>query len=175
MGTAGETVLLVTDWLRKAFGARVGGELLIVGDVEIALDAAFHGGGGVLVLAGTGSNVAGRSEAGEITTAGGWGPALAEQGSGYRIGTEALRAVFMAIDEGRNTLLLDAILQYWGLNTVIDLVAYANQLPAPDFANLTVLVLQCAQQGDDTAPAALRQQGESCGIPGVPGDCACRE
>ncbi len=37
------------------------GELILLGDVEIALDAAFHGGAGVLVLAGTGSNVAGRT------------------------------------------------------------------------------------------------------------------
>ena len=43
VGTAGETVPLVTDWLRESITARVGGELLILGDVEIALDAAFPG------------------------------------------------------------------------------------------------------------------------------------
>ncbi|MFZ0395642.1 MAG: BadF/BadG/BcrA/BcrD ATPase family protein, partial [Terracidiphilus sp.] len=46
IGTSGETVPLVTDWLRESFRARVGGELAIVGDVEIALDAAFQGGRG---------------------------------------------------------------------------------------------------------------------------------
>lgn len=66
IGTAGETVRLVTDWLRAAFGARVAGELILLGDVEIALDAAFFGQPGVLVLAGTGSNVAGRDINGTV-------------------------------------------------------------------------------------------------------------
>ena len=99
IGTAGESVPLVADWLRESFAARVSGDLLLLGDVEIALDAAFPGQPGILVLAGTGSNVAGRAPSGTITTAGGWGPALADQGSGHRIGSEALRATFLAIDE----------------------------------------------------------------------------
>jgi len=73
VGAAGITVFLVTDWIRKVFAKHVGGSLILVGDVEIALDAAFFGGPGVLVMAGTGSNVAGRSGAGKLTTAGGWG------------------------------------------------------------------------------------------------------
>src|SRR6185312_2101972 len=48
VGTAGDSVPLVVDWLREAIGARVGGELLLLGDVEIALDAAFPGASGVL-------------------------------------------------------------------------------------------------------------------------------
>jgi hypothetical protein len=64
VGTAGETVSLVTDWLHESITARVGGGLLILGDVEIALDAAFPGRAGVLVLAGTGSNVVGRTSQG---------------------------------------------------------------------------------------------------------------
>src|SRR5580704_17460876 len=69
IGTAGESVPLVADWLRNAFAARVSGDLLLLGDVEIALDAAFPGQPGILVLAGTGSNVAGRAPSGTITTA----------------------------------------------------------------------------------------------------------
>ena len=96
VGTAGITVPLVTDWLREAFASRVGGELLLLGDVEIALEAAFPGKAGVLAMAGTGSNVAGRTDGGQLISAGGWGPALADQGSGHRIGLESLRAIFMA-------------------------------------------------------------------------------
>ena len=61
VGTAGETVPLVRDWLQESIRARVGGGLLILEDVEIALDAAFPGRAGVLVMAGTGSNVLGRT------------------------------------------------------------------------------------------------------------------
>src|SRR5216683_1892341 len=69
VGTAGETVPLVKDWLRESISARVGGGLLILGDVEIALEAAFPGRAGVLVMAGTGSNVVGRTIAGELISA----------------------------------------------------------------------------------------------------------
>ena len=160
VGTAGVHVPLVYDWLVASFKAKVSGGLLIVGDVEIALDAAFPGQPGVLVLAGTGSNVVGRYHAGELITAGGWGPALSDQGSGHRIGQKCLRAIFMAIDEQRSTILLEAVKEYWHLPSVESLVEYANSVPAPDFSRLTGLVLRCAEQGDQTARAVLQEQGE---------------
>jgi glucosamine kinase len=160
VGTAGETVPLVTDWLRESITARVGGELLILGDVEIALDAAFPGRAGVLVLAGTGSNVVGRTGGGQLVSAGGWGPALADQGSGHRIGLESLRAIFLAKDEGRHTLLLPAVLDFWQLSSLEHLVEYANALPSPDFSTLTGAVLQCAELGDEIALTVLQQQGD---------------
>jgi glucosamine kinase len=163
IGTAGITVPLVADWLREAFASRVSGELILVGDVEIALDAAFHGGAGVLVLAGTGSNVAGRTQDGWLTTAGGWGPVLSDQGSGHRIGHEALRAAFLAMDESRPTDLIDAILQHWQLASIDLLVEYANSLPSPDFSRLTELVVRLAETGDEVAADVLHKEGEELG------------
>jgi glucosamine kinase len=160
IGTAGETVPLVRDWLQASFRARVGGALLILGDVEIALEAAFPGRAGVLAMAGTGSNVLGRTNGGLLITAGGWGPALADQGSGHRIGLESLRAMFLARDEERHTLLLSATMDFWQLSSLEGLVEYANSLPAPDFSQLTAVVLRCAQLGDEIALTVLRQQGE---------------
>jgi glucosamine kinase len=160
VGTAGETVPLVRDWLQQAIRARVGGGLLILGDVEIALEAAFPGASGVLAMAGTGSNVLGRAHDGQLITAGGWGPALADQGSGHRIGLESLRAIFLARDEERETLLLSAVMDFWQLSSLEGLVEYANSLPAPDFSQLTAVVLRCAQLGDALALTVLRQQGE---------------
>ena len=160
IGTAGETVPLVTDWLRESFAARVSGDLLLLGDVEIALDAAFHGTTGVLAMAGTGSNVAGRMPDGSLVTAGGWGPELADQGSGHKIGREALRAAFLARDEQRSTTLLDAVLNFWQLPSVERLVEFANSRPAPDFSQLTELILRCASQGDAVAAEVLRKEGE---------------
>ncbi len=163
VGTAGESVPLVVNWLRDAFAANVGGDLLLLGDVEIALDAAFPEQAGVLVLAGTGSNVAGRTEAGVLSTVGGWGPELADQGSGYRIGHEALRAAFLAMDEGHSTRLMHAVLEFWELDSVENLVEYANSRPAPDFSRLTEVVMRCAALGDEVASSLLRQQGEELG------------
>lgn len=163
IGTAGETVPLVTDWLRAEIPPRVSGELILLGDVEIALDAAFPGKPGVLVLAGTGSNVAGRDASGTLTSAGGWGPALADQGSGNKIGHEALRAIFKAIDEGRTTTLLPAILNAWQLTSVDQIVERANRIPSPDFSRLTVQVLRCAEAGDAIATQVLEREGQDLG------------
>jgi glucosamine kinase len=160
VGAAGITVALVTDWIREAFAQRVGGSLILVGDVEIALDAAFFGGPGVLVMAGTGSNVAGRTTAGDLTTAGGYGPMLADQGSGSRIGHQGLRDTFFAIDEDRTTALLPAILDLWQLPDLDSLVGYANQIPSPDFTRLAPLVVRCAEEGDAVAQNVLRREAE---------------
>ncbi len=160
IGTAGVSVPLVRDWLQSSFRASVGGELLILGDVEIALEAAFPGRAGVLALAGTGSNVVGRTNGGLLLTAGGWGPALADQGSGHRIGLESLRAIFLAKDEEKQTLLLPAVMDFWQLSSLDLLVEYANSRPSPDFSKLTEVVVRCAEQGDETALGVLRQQGE---------------
>jgi glucosamine kinase len=160
IGTAGESVPLVRDWLQAAFSTRVGGGLLILGDVEIALEAAFPGRAGVLAMAGTGSNVVGRTNGGLLLTAGGWGPTLADQGSGHRIGLESLRAIFLAKDQERQTLLLSAVMEFWKLPSLDSLIEYGNSQPAPDFSKLTGIVVRCAELGDEIALAVLRQQGE---------------
>jgi N-acetylglucosamine kinase-like BadF-type ATPase len=141
--------------------ARVSGELLLLGDVEIALDAAFPAEAGVLVLAGTGSNVAGRLVDGDLISAGGWGPALADQGSGQKIGLEGLRAGFLAQDEGRSTRLLEDVMDFWHLTTLDLLIEYANRIPPPDFSRLTELVVQAAEMGDEVAAEVLTREGES--------------
>jgi len=159
VGTAGETVPLVVNWLREAFARYVGGELIIVGDVEIALDSVFFGGRGVLVLAGTGSNVAGRGVGGAIVTAGGWGPALADQGSGHFLGLEGLRRGFLAIDQQRATRLLDDARAYWKLGSLSELIEFANANPPPEFSRLAPLVVAAAEQGDVVAQEVVVQGG----------------
>ena len=159
IGTAGETVPLVVNWLREAFARHVGGELIIVGDVQIALDSAFFGKRGVLVLAGTGSNVAGRAATGAIVTAGGWGPALADQGSGHFLGLEALRRGFLAIDEQRPTRLLDEARAFWKLGSLAELIEFANANPAPEYSRLAPQVIAAAEQGDAVAKDVVEQGG----------------
>ena len=160
IGTSGNTVPLVTDWLRQSFARHVAGTLLLVGDVEIALDAGFFGGRGVLVLSGTGSNVAARGANGEIITAGGWGPILADQGAGHWIGIEGLRRGFLARDEGRTTELLEAARRLWNLPTVDSLIEFANTQPPPRYgAKFAREVVACADRGDTVAQEVLDQGG----------------
>jgi glucosamine kinase len=160
IGTSGASVPLVADWIREALADAVGGNVVLCGDEEIALDAAFRGGGGVLVLAGTGSNVAGRTQEGRLTSVGGWGPALDDVGSGYWIGHQALRRAFRALDEQRPSLLIDRVREHWNLGSLGDLIQEANATPAPDFSQLTELVAACAREGDAVAAEVLARGGE---------------
>lgn len=161
IGTSGDTVPLVTDWLRESFARHVPCPLLLVGDVEIALDAAFQGGRGVLVLAGTGSNVAARQGSGAIMTAGGWGPVLADQGSGHWIGIEGLRRGFLARDEARRTQLLEAARALWDLPSIDALIEFCNtQHPARYASQFAPGVVACAAEGDPVAQEILARGGQ---------------
>jgi N-acetylglucosamine kinase-like BadF-type ATPase len=97
-GLAGLTIPAVRAWASATIDAQVAGSLILCGDEEIALDAAFSGGSGILVIAGTGSNVIGRAPNGRLVSAGGWGPVLGDEGAGYWIGLESIRAALRACD-----------------------------------------------------------------------------
>jgi len=160
IGAGGEAAPTVAAWVRETFGRLVGGDLLLLGDVEIALDAAFPGQRGVLVLAGTGSQIAGRGNDGILRRAGGYGPALSDEGSGYFLGSEGLRKAFRAIDEERPTKMLEAFRENWGLRSVEELMEFANRNPAPDFSLLAPLVVKCSDEGDEVASGVIRKGGE---------------
>lgn len=162
IGAAGFSVPLVADWLATAFAERISGELVLVGDVVIALDAAFRGGRGVLVLAGTGSNVAARTADGQLTNAGGWGPVVSDEGAGSSIGRDAVRAVFHAFDADEHTLLTERISAFWQAD-LGEMVARVNTQPPPDFARLVPLVLEAAREGDAAALNVLQHSGRNLG------------
>ena len=159
IGTAGASVPEVTDFLREQMASRVGGTLTLVGDEVIALDAAFPGEQGILVVAGTGSIVIGRDSSGWTTIAGGWGPALGDEGSGCVLAQQALRGIFSAIDAGEEPLLLRRVLDHLGLQTRDDLVGVANALDF-SFASLMPVVVQAARDGDSVAQKTLKRGGE---------------
>jgi N-acetylglucosamine kinase-like BadF-type ATPase len=169
-GLAGVSGPAVQAWARRTVTAVVAGELILYGDEEIALDAAFAGGPGILVIAGTGSNAIGRSASGEHFGAGGWGPVLGDEGSGYWIGRESIRAALRAQERtgvgGVSSCLLREIERHWELNSVAELVAMANQrtfsdgASPPDFAALAPVVARCAERGDALAAGILERAGE---------------
>lgn len=160
VGLSGNAIVSIVEWVRDALGARVGGSILIHGDEEIALDAAFHGGRGILAIAGTGSHVVGRTRDEEIFRTGGWGPILSDQGAGSRIGLLTVRAVLHAVDAGEDTSLLPKLHEAWGTLTLEDIVEYGNRVPGPDFSQIAPLAAKSAAEGDPTANEVLRQSGE---------------
>jgi len=163
VGLAGISVPRVADWVRNELHARVSGNILLVSDGIIALDAAFSGGAGVIVAAGTGSNVIGRARDGRVAQVGGWGPVVADEGSGTWIGKRAVRAVFDALDRDEETLLMKKIQEAWELPNIRDLVDVVNRVPGPDFSQLTPVVVECAPRGDPDAIRILEEAGNILG------------
>jgi N-acetylglucosamine kinase-like BadF-type ATPase len=163
VGTAGYTVSTVTGWIWQTLGPMLHGDLCVCGDVDIALDAAFPGEAGVLVMAGTGSNTLGRTSAGELVTVGGWGPLLADEGSGHWIGLKALRVAIHETDEHGSSKLLTALAAQWKADTLEQVVEIAHSIPPPDFAALTRTVVEVAAKGDPLAQAVLRSGGRALG------------
>jgi N-acetylglucosamine kinase-like BadF-type ATPase len=159
IGLAGLSIDAVREWAERAIGDAVGGNLLLAGDEEIALDGAFRGGPGILIIAGTGSNVLGRAADGAMYHAGGWGPALGDEGSGFWIGQEALRAGFWAKDRGIATTLLTEIGEFWSAKSLGEIVEMANARPGPDLPALAPIVVRCADAGDELAVAVLERAG----------------
>ncbi len=131
----------------------------VVGDTEIALEAAFGAGPGVIAIAGTGSIAYGRDARGRIARAGGWGFAVSDEGSGHWIGRRAISAILSAHDQGFETALTAMVLQAWKLTTLDELVQQANSTPPPDFPRLFPIVLHAAAEGDSSARDLLNDAG----------------
>lgn len=163
IGLAGVSVPRIANGVRKALHARVGGTIVMSGDDVIALDAAFQGGRGVLVMAGTGSNMVGRAADGVLVHVGGWGPAVADEGSGTWIGKHAVRAIFDALDHGDSTPMLDRVMQAWNVDSIGTLIGRCNESPGPNFSQLAPITAEIAAKGDPYAQGVLRTAGEDLG------------
>ena len=136
--------------------------LVVAHDAETALVGGVGRRHGLVVIAGTGSIAYGVNARGEARRAGGWGYRLGDEGSGYWIGREALRALIRASDgRGPATQLEKWLLAHLGLASPEELIplVYDGGLSTPDMAALTPLVVQTAAEGDAIARAILRQAG----------------
>jgi glucosamine kinase len=155
----------VRDLVSGMMAEVIAGPVLVVGDIEIAMQAGFDSGPGVIVVAGTGSIAYGRDARGRTARAGGWGLAISDEGSGQWIGRAAVSAALSAHDTGSNPLLLASILGAWKLSTLDELVRYANGSPPPDFSGLVPMVLAAAEGSDPVAREVLHRAG--CELAGL--------
>jgi N-acetylglucosamine kinase-like BadF-type ATPase len=128
-------------------------QTLVTHDAAIALVAGTGERFGVVLTVGTGAAAYGVDRKGREARAGGWGPLLADEGSGYWMGLRALRAVMRAYD-GRSgtTLLTRPILEKLGVEGEEALVHRVyRELAREEIAALAPLVQQAADLGDGEA------------------------
>jgi glucosamine kinase len=161
VGMAGAARPEISEVVRRLVAEIISGEIEVVGDMVIALEAAFGRGPGVAVIAGTGSIAYGRDSAGRTARAGGWGFAISDEGSGHWIGRSAIAAALRACDEApaESSPLFAAVMKFWRVETREQLIVKANSSPPPDFAALLPIVLSTADAGDPLARIVLTQAG----------------
>jgi N-acetylglucosamine kinase-like BadF-type ATPase len=162
VGIAGGARAEIASVVRRLLAEFISGEIEVVGDMVIAMEAAFGSGPGVVVIAGTGSIAYGRNAEGQTARAGGWGFAISDEGSGHWIGRSAVAASMRANDEAggeRTSGLLERIMKAWSVTTREQVVVAANGDPSPNFAGLLPEVLSAADAGDATARTVLTRAG----------------
>lgn len=144
----------------KRYAARKKAKLqrvIIESDARIALEGAFKGGEGIILIAGTGSIAFGKDARGNIHRVGGWGRILGDEGSGYYIGRSGLTAVTHHLDgRGEKTKLTEMIAKTFRLNdqTAIINAVYKNGF---DIASVAPLVLEAASKKDHVCLLIVEQ------------------
>ena len=110
----------------------------------------------VLMLSGTGAMGIAEDASGNIHIAGGWGRLTGDEGSGYFIATEGIRAALQAADGiAPETTLTAAALRHFGASEPRALIGVFYGEDEVDIASFAVAVAACAEAGDAVAQGIL--------------------
>lgn len=154
-------------WLDEyAQGSPWARKLILVNDGDLVVAAGTPEGWGIGVIAGTGSIAVGRTPDGRTARAGGWGPLLGDEGSGYAVAVAGLRRVAHQADGripgtyGSDPLtrrLCDAL----GIADASELVStvYRADVDRTRIASLSRAVVEAAQEDDSLFAAILEPAG----------------
>jgi N-acetylglucosamine kinase-like BadF-type ATPase len=124
-------------------------------DARTALEGAFDGADGVVVVAAADSIVIGKTPRGEVVSVGGWGRILGDEGSGYSIGREALVAVARESEKrGTAGRLREVLAQRYHFNSREQIISaiYNDKF---DIASLAPTVMETAADNDIVAQRIL--------------------
>jgi N-acetylglucosamine kinase-like BadF-type ATPase len=124
----------------------------ILGDEMSAFYGALSGKSGIAVLSGTGSFAVGKNDRDEIQSVGGWGLLFGDQGSGYYMGIECLKAAAKLFDMGReNERLVSGVKEHFKFDDLIQLRKLQTDkeiFSREKISQLSFLVEKCARAGD---------------------------
>jgi N-acetylglucosamine kinase-like BadF-type ATPase len=132
--------------------------LQVTHDARIALSGAMSGGPGMIVIAGTGSIAYGESASGETSRAGGWGYIYGDEGGGFDIARQAVRATLRDHEGwGAHTALTPALLESTETADPHQMMhrLYTPEWPRARVATLARVVDRIAEAGDPVATDIL--------------------
>jgi N-acetylglucosamine kinase-like BadF-type ATPase len=167
IGLAGARRRELSARMREALVSLGIGEVIVVGDADIALYGATEGEPGLIVIAGTGSICCGINARGKTFCAGGWGPIAGDEGAGAWIARRALRAVAHAVDgRGPTTSLTAAACTFFHVSDPSDLstAIYAPTITNERLAGFGKYVIEVAQAKDRVAREILFEGGCELGL-----------
>jgi N-acetylglucosamine kinase-like BadF-type ATPase len=140
------------DYKEEIIGSIVSARLRTVGDdAPTALCGATGGKPGIVVIAGTGSVVYGENASGETARAGGLGYLFSDEGSGFWLAAEAIRAAILEQDgvaERRG--FEDLVLGFFNIRGIRDLTTpfYNGLVNRERIAGLAKEIADGAEKGD---------------------------
>ena len=127
-------------------------------DAEATFHDAFPSGPGILLISGTGSIALARGADGSRVRVGGWGGHLGDEGSGFRIGIAALRALARGEDgRGVSTNLREPVLEALAVAGPADLIKWTATARKADVAALVPLICEVAEAGDQAATTVIEK------------------
>jgi glucosamine kinase len=130
---------------------------IVVNDVVAAWATATGGGPGVAAIAGTGSNVFGVGGQGADARSwrvGGWGHLLGDEGSGYWLGVQSIKAALCDRERsGPETALSEAAMAFFDQPSVEAVAAsvYTKPMTKGEIAAFAIETSKLAEQGDAVA------------------------
>lgn len=124
-------------------------------DARVALEGAFPGKAGSILIAGTGSIVIGKDSMGNMYRAGGFGRVIGDEGSGYSLGRKALEYVSKELDgRGTATRITELLAEKYNIKTPEELISSVYKHDSNfSISEISQLVLQAAEMSD---PAAIK-------------------
>ncbi|WEA38108.1 N-acetylglucosamine kinase [Lysinibacillus fusiformis] len=129
-------------------------------DALIALYAGTLGKAGIVQIAGTGAITMGYDKQQHFHRVGGWGYLFDDEGSGYDLGVQLLKAVLQSYD-GRapSTILTEAVLKHFSVEHVPQLIAsvYGEEHPRTVIAPLSAYIVAAADDGDLVAKRIIEE------------------
>ncbi|MGE7692999.1 N-acetylglucosamine kinase [Lysinibacillus sp. NPDC094177] len=137
--------------------------VIVDNDALIALYAGTLGQAGIVQIAGTGAITMGYDREQHFHRVGGWGYLFDDEGSGYDLGVQVLKAIFQSYDgRGNSTALTDVVLRYFSVENVPQLIEfiYGEEHPRTVIAPLSKHVFDVAEKGDDVASRIIEDACE---------------
>lgn len=129
-------------------------------DARIALEGAFSGGPGSLLIAGTGSVIFGKDKNNLIHRVGGFGKLIGDEGSGTTLGRRGLNQIAKEFDgRGEKTILTEILKRDFGISDSAQLITevYRNNFNVASFAPK---VIEATQNGDQAAKKILEEESD---------------